>query len=156
MEKPLKERILEKVIISDDGCWNWSGAMYKRGYGQIRIGKRCYRAHRISYEVHVGPIPNGMVVMHLCDNKICVRPSHLRVGTQLENMKDGVSKKIFSRDEKWAMEHPEKAKLSFDDVVKIRELYSTKAFSQEKIGKMFGVHQTSIGFIIRRVHWKWL
>jgi HNH endonuclease len=70
-------------------CWTWTGGKSRNGYGAFWTKeKRLVRASRFSYEQHYGPIPNGMVVCHRCDNPPCVRPDHLFLGTQSDNMRD--------------------------------------------------------------------
>jgi len=78
----------EAHIVKSDGCWIWNGPLFKSGYGRASSGKRKLRAHRASYELYVGPILDGMHVLHDCDNPPCVRPSHLFLGTHLDNMRD--------------------------------------------------------------------
>lgn len=83
--------------IDTDDCWDWYGALDKDGYGQKAgtfDGKRtAKRAHRLSYEVFIGPIPDSMVIDHLCENRKCVNPSHMIVATTRENvLRSGVSK----------------------------------------------------------------
>lgn len=85
------ERFWEKVVKSN-GCWRWSGSTGNYGYGQLRSGEDLERAHRISWELHFGPIPLGMQVLHHCDNPPCVRPDHLWLGTAKTNAEDRQSK----------------------------------------------------------------
>ena len=74
------------------GCWLWTGPRFREGYGSLSYGPLRIRAHRFSWELHVGPIPEGLVVCHRCDNPPCVRPDHLFLGTQSDNLHDAVAK----------------------------------------------------------------
>lgn len=72
----------------DSGCWRWRGTRDRRGYGSFNLtGSKGHRAHRVAYAIAHGSCPANLVVMHLCHNPNCVRPSHLQVGTQGENMR---------------------------------------------------------------------
>lgn len=74
-------------------CWHWTGFLNWAGYGKLGVGGgKMQAAHRVSYEMHNGPIPNGLVVMHTCDNPACVSPDHLRLGTMKENTQDMLAK----------------------------------------------------------------
>ena len=92
--EPLKARIIEHYEINNDNnCWEWHGGKNNVGYGMIRDGTRMRTAHRVSYELNVGPIPPKKHVLHICDNPKCVNPKHLRLGTHQDNMLDMKLKK---------------------------------------------------------------
>ena len=74
-----------------DGCWEWTGATQSKGYGSFSINGKTYNAHRISFAIHNGYMPT-LNVLHSCDNRKCVRPDHLREGTQLENVQDMIER----------------------------------------------------------------
>lgn len=83
-----EKRFMDKVSMEAlTGCWIWTGAR-QRAYGKIRVFYRDVRAHRFSWEMHKGPIPEGMDVLHHCDNPLCVNPNHLFIGSQRDNMDD--------------------------------------------------------------------
>jgi hypothetical protein len=80
---PLADRWKAHVLVTDD-CWEWQAARFPNGYGQFRTPQEGY-AHRVAYELHVGPIPDGYHVHHKCENPGCVRPDHLEVLTPAEH-----------------------------------------------------------------------
>ena len=82
-----------RFVTSEKGCWRWRGAL-RNGYGVIgaRQSSSVVYAHRLSYEMHFGPIPDGQCVCHACDNKQCVNPGHLYLATQEQNTKDAAAK----------------------------------------------------------------
>lgn len=97
MARPVKyhtdaDRITSKVAVSDAGCWEWTGFINENGYGKVNDGKgRMVRAHRLSYEAFVGPIPDGMTIDHLCRVRHCVNPEHLEPVTNKTNILRGTS-----------------------------------------------------------------
>lgn len=89
--KDLLEALGDKFTVGD-GCWEWTGALTASGYAEIRRTPKTLRVHRVMYELFVGPIPEGLVLDHLCRNLRCVRPAHLEPVTQRENLARGISR----------------------------------------------------------------
>lgn len=141
-DRPIAERFMEKVEPDlNGGCWLWSGCLDNGGYGLVGgDGKRNVKVHRLSYEVNVGPIPDGLFVLHKCDVRSCCNPDHLFLGTKKDNAIDAV------RKGRWVNNAGEKhgmAKLSDQNVREIRQAL-TGSETQGSIAKRFGVHQTTI------------
>jgi HNH endonuclease len=84
---PIKDRFWAKVS-KGPHCWEWTANSIKAGYGTIKDNKRMLLAHRVSYELNIGPLELGKLVCHKCNNPKCVRPDHLYLGTQVDNMAD--------------------------------------------------------------------
>lgn len=100
-----RKRFWPKVAVTKNPykCWEWIASKNRRGYGQISLGGRSGRpmlAHRVSWMVHNGSIPNGLHVLHDCNNPGCVRPNHLRLGTDLDNSRDALLKGKVARGKK--------------------------------------------------------
>jgi hypothetical protein len=87
----LEGRFLEKINKTDT-CWLWTGALNSRGYGSIGVNGKAVSAHRFSYEMYIGEIPEGLVICHSCDVRNCVNPEHLWAGTSADNNRDMFAK----------------------------------------------------------------
>lgn len=133
--KPLGRRFWAKVNKSDD-CWEWTACKNSAGYGQIRINGKAELAHRVSWELANGPIPDAMYVLHRCDNPSCVRPDHLFLGTSSDNTQDMISK---GRRVILYGEDAGTAKLTNAQVEAMRFLYATGEYSTYKLGEMYGI-----------------
>lgn len=90
--KTLQERFEEKIFYSPDGCWYWTGSLNNMGYGWFGVNRKIKLAHRVSYSLYRSSIPEGMILMHACDNPACVNPDHLKLGTMKQNTQDMISK----------------------------------------------------------------
>jgi hypothetical protein len=140
-------RFAEKVKPHASGCHHWTGAMMPNGYGQIHFNGRTAYAHRVAWELENGPIPAGAFVLHTCDNRRCVKLSHLRLGTFQDNMNDMTGR---SRQAHGARNGH--AKLAIAEVRTIRRLKGT----HEEIAAQFGVSRASVSLIRARRTWKYV
>ena len=152
---PLAEKFWSGVeMIPFHPCWEWNRCLVN-GYGVIRHRGTTLRAHRISYELHKGAIPPGehrgaTCVLHSCDNRSCVNPDHLFLGTQAENVHDMIIK---GRARHARGERNGKAKLTARDVRRIR-LLAAGGVVYGQLASRFGVCTTNIGAIVRRDTWR--
>lgn len=146
--RPLKERFEEKFV-KGEKCWVWMAHKNNKGYGVIHVNGGNLLAHRVAYQHTIGEIPEGLMVMHICDNPACVNPSHLILGTQLENMRDMDKKgrRIKGDKASWS-------KLNSVQVAQIRKLYVQGGISMRALGKQFKISYTVINHIIRKKLWK--
>ena len=147
--RPLEERFRARVDRSNlDDCWEWT-ATKRWGYGILSVKDGVGRlAHRYSYELHYGPSPDELCVLHRCDNPACVRPDHLFLGTHADNVKDKVSKQRQPRGENhW------RTKFTEEDIVEIRRKYREGVASQSAMAAQYGVDPSTISDIVRRKLW---
>lgn len=146
------ERFWSKVQITD-GCWLWTASIDTRGYGHLlRVTHHLILAPRASWILHYGPIPIGFYVLHRCDVRLCVRPNHLFLGTQQDNMDDMVTKGRYRKGRIYIGSENPTAKLCEADVVEIRNAIS-KGIAQWRIAEAFGVSQMIISKISRGLVW---
>lgn len=151
-KRDLEERFWEKVDSSGgpDSCWTWQASVDGSGYGHIGYGRRLKRAHRLAWELAHGPIPGGMCVCHTCDNRACVNPAHLFLGTNADNVRDRVAK---GRTAPHHGEHNPNARLRERDVHNIRSAYAAGGVRQADLADQYGVRQVAISRIVRHVSW---
>lgn len=152
----LEERFWRRVDRrGPDECWTWLAAKC-RGYGFMSTthGGSPVKAHRVSYELHYGRIPEGLVVCHKCDNPSCVNPNHLFAATQRENIVDASKKGRMSRPlPKLRGEGNGSAKLRTMNVLEIRKQYARGA-SISDLARDFCVHRSTITQIVTRSTWR--
>lgn len=127
-------------VSKKEGCWEWGGYKDKDGYGKLRVGKTNRSAHRISWELHHGEIPPSLFVLHKCNNPSCVRPDHLYVGDQFDNMRDRTVSGNAPRGES----HPN-CKFSSEVVSAVRSAGGT----YRQISRIFGISESQVGNIKR-------
>lgn len=145
---PLSERFWLRVDIPEDGnpdaCWNWTGQKDRAGYGRVTLDGKFSSAHRMAYRLHYQTeIPEGMAVCHTCDNRACCNPSHLWLGTQLENIQDRVQKGRSATGLRVG-----RAKFS-DDTIRQIFVLSAQGLSHRKIGKALGINQAYVGMVLK-------
>lgn len=151
MKHTFKIESFQRKVKKSRGCWLWTGAVNRGGYGVFRTRERSTTAHRISWEMHFGEISEGLCVLHHCDNRGCVRPSHLWLGTKTDNNIDRDIKGRHTRLQ--GMSHG-MAKLTDDDVREIRRRCTGRYGSMAKLGREFGVTSAQIGHIHHRRQWR--
>lgn len=145
----LKRRFWSKVqaIREPDSCWLWNASTSTGGYGMFKFRIRLEATHRISWLLAHGEVPpDGLFVLHKCDNRRCVNPNHLFLGTHTDNMRDMFAK---GRDNHPTGESHGGCKLSDAQVAEIRELYLKGNVTHRQLGLRFNVAHSQIGFIVR-------
>lgn len=151
-----------KHVAIGPGCWEWTGCRRKDGYGEMRRARSgpgsILRAHRVAWELAHGAVPEGLDVLHHCDNPPCVKTEpderwpegHLWLGTDLDNHRDRVAKGRSARGEQHGA-----ARLTEDDVRRIRARRSVGA-TQLSLAVDFGVSRGTVGHILAGTYWGWL
>ena len=152
------EETLKRIgwTVTDAGCWEWKGARHKTGYPYGQVGAKCADgttrsmvAHRLAYTVWVGPIPEGLIVMHSCDNPPCLNPAHLSTGTQTDNMRDMAEK---GRDRHTGSKNP-RAVLNEAQVAEIRAMHVPGKYGYQRLADDFNVSKATVAGIIAGRTW---
>lgn len=153
------DRFWSKVDIGNkDDCWIWTAKVSRNGYGRFHqtVKKGVYKqfgAHRVSYEITNGEIPDNMVVCHKCDNPKCVNPNHLLLGTQSENLIDMHKKKRWTSNDR-SGENNNSSKLTEDKVREIRKKYKPRIYTARMLAEEYNVSIPLIEKILSRKLWK--
>lgn len=152
-EKP-EIRFWSKVdgAAEPDGCWEWQAGLSSSGYGRFRLGSKGspnVQAHRFSWELTHGPIPDEAMVLHTCDNRRCVNPAHLFLGTAQDNSHDMHSKGRGLTGAQHAL-----SKLSEDDVRVIRRRYAAGEANGPQLSREYGVAVSLVYRIVRGEAWR--
>ena len=132
-------------MVPESGCWIWTATANKHGYGQLRVNWKMKQAHRYSYEMHKGEIPEGKLVCHKCDVRSCVNPDHLFLGTHQDNANDMVKK-----GRSLSCEKNGRAKLDYDEALFV----FTCGLPTKFLAEEFGVSRTLIDRIKTQRSWK--
>jgi len=144
MKKYIEDRI---EIDTESGCWNWKQSKNQKGYGQMTRNGKSEGAHRYSYKAFTGPVPEGLHVLHRCDNPGCVNPDHLFLGNNADNVADKISKG--RQRQLRGSEHP-RSKLTEEKVLAIR----ADIRSRVVIAEEYGVTVRTVEAIQWRENWK--
>lgn len=131
-----------------DGCWEWTGSINNKGYGNVRIYNKLWLPHRVSYIISCGEIPENMHVCHRCDNPKCVTPKHLFLGSAKQNAADKVTK---NRQSKGVTHGGHK--LSEKEVKEIRKLYLGGGESHRSLAAKYNVTYGLISYILHYKIW---
>lgn len=140
-------------------CWEWNRKIRRNGYGVFTYKNRQILAHRFSYTLFYGEVPESLLVCHSCDNRKCVNPDHLFLGESVDNVHDMIRKGRHSPPPTFYGEKHSRAfsKLSKEDVINIFNLKDTLQFGDiKKIAKEYGVSTATISSIMSGSRWKWI
>jgi hypothetical protein len=146
---PEHERFSKRYKVAENGCWLWSGTVGFDGYGVFVDDRaRNIRAHRYSYQLAKGPIPEDHVIRHECDMPTCVNPDHLHSGTHGDNVLDCVARQRMALGERLPQ-----AKLTGEQVDKLRAMRASGLYTQRQLAKLFGISESGVSRIISKENW---
>lgn len=146
---PIEERFFA-LTERRAGCLEWIGTRNAKGYGRFGLDSWMVYAHRAAWELQMGPIPDGLQVMHWCDNPPCVWLPHLSLGTAKENLQQAKDKGHLRPPRG---EDCHNAKLTWEQVDEILHLWETTELTQAELGRRFGIHNSTICRILKNQRW---
>lgn len=149
-DKQLSRFMAKVEKLEGDGCWLWTGSLDTKGYSQLRVNNMRLRGHRVAYVQFVEPIPDGMLVCHHCDVPRCVRPDHLFLGTNSDNMQDMLAKGRANYAEQVGGAN-RNARLNDEMVREIIALFPTH--NNKQIAALYGVSHGAVSLIRRGKSW---
>lgn len=151
----LVNRILSAKYVDENGCWIWTRAIDQKGYGRIVIQKQQLGAYVASWRVHNGGVnvPQGLCVMHTCDNSKCINPDHLKLGTHEENMRHAKEVGRLGRGQQKPQVHrtPVKRIFTQSEVLEMRRLRHAERLSYVQLGKRFNCHENTASQVCRGI-----
>lgn len=139
------------IPLTESGCWIWTKAVNKKGYGIAWNGNKPVFAHRLSYETYNEAIPDSLLVMHTCDTPSCINPKHLVAGTDSDNAKDRENK---GRGRSIVGEEHHGAKLTEVDVIAIRNKFIPRVVTYKMLAEEYNVTPRTIKSIVTNQNWK--
>lgn len=146
----IPDRVVNKITLSHNGCWEWNGATNSYGYGVVGVGRRSEgtaKVHRYVWEHFNGQIPDGLHVLHRCDNPPCCNPDHLFLGNDADNVADKISKG----------RQPRGSDFSRSNLVdrNIRQMFELQeqGWLQREISEYYGISRRNVGHILSRTKW---
>ena len=150
----VKERFMAKVDTTSSpiGCWIWNASTRSNGYGKFRVKGMYWGAHRFSFFMFIGPVPHDLFVCHSCDNKSCVNPDHLWLGSNKDNLDDAVRKGLHGKNLKRG--ETQHASIFTDADVLIMRRLANKNFTHGQIADLFDVERRCVSKVISRTTWK--
>ncbi len=143
------DRLFDNAMVQDNGCWEFTHNQNRKGYGRLRYKGQSCSAHRVAYILCVDDIPDGIFVLHKCDNTACVNPKHLYLGTHQDNMTD---RNLKNRQARLKGMDCGGSKLTDSEVLQIRQ-YLLEGLTQRTIARKFDVSQNTIMCINTRKTW---
>lgn len=133
-------------------CWLWTASLSTHGYGQVGVGPLIRRCHRVAWELINGPLPNAIRLCHRCDVRRCVRPDHMFLGTQADNLTDMRAKGRWKATPRFGVDNP-RAHFTDDEIVTIRRRFA-QGETCSHISRHFSVYPSTISSIVKRHTWK--